>query len=1397
MPSPLITSWPNASAGGQAPPSALEALSGRVSMFGGDTGPRFTGPVNFSNPYAGLLQSVGPPMLQMLMGNSHMPTQIFQEQNLQDQINAQRHMEAQQAAMAFASRRDTGTIENVLNGITQVMTREPLTQIQQARNYRIAGGVAGMLPILANVLGPDLLDQLHGSRGSATVLAQQLQQAMHTGLDPLTARIGYSGQSADVITQEVFEKMFGQNADIGVLKGMSAGQAGLLINELQSRGMLGQPLGAMSLDERRQALPKQLSEDTINRLAENLPEIQKILQEGGTPDEVSLRQARETVRTTHAKLTDPAAGLNREQLDQLPGAADIVRVGDAERITQRLHNMAGAVKAMRDIFGDMGHPNAPMREILNGLDALTQGGLATMSPGQLEMLVRRTHSIAKQTGIGVEGMIALTTQNAALADQLGLDRSFAVTAAQQAALFGAAAGDRLRLDMPVWGAQTKEQLLLGDQQLRMHAAASPMANQLNAVLRMSDTGMAAPAPDTELAAVIGAIRQGQPTYEFQGRKRDVTMPHARLMQLLQRDAGIDETQAFAVLNDIGGNQEFGQRHNTTELVRRLQVDETARRMLTPTISNRLRGALADAGVDQMLQVQGVTKDDRDFQQFMHRVGQGVGQDFLKLDPATVRTPEKKREALGDSVRSQLRQQIITRLPAAAPEEIDAIVDAAVTQLGGEKGMRDIGTTVAATINTVARSHPTFKTDVNMHNLLHVPTMQQANARDREATLTALTQSAMAGLGTGDPLRRFVDAMQQAGPDTALTDILTQTLGGVSRDAIAAADPAGPLAQVFGLIKQNSDLDPTDPKQFAAAQQNANIMRGLVEGGDVAAEQVRKLDESRAKVSVEAATAAQQTAALTKLAEQDRKQTTLRDVKLTNQERQLATTGERIDRLRNGTVPEAKRGEEQRAVTASVQAMASNLTKDIPLGENRFLTRRGIVTRRADGTTASVSGFNELAVAATAIDVFTQQHMQAKDAAAIADDAKEQEGLRARLKRASDAGLLRGDLTVGNDLVYRQLAAAAKRGPDSSILGPLGYQLGATVSTAHVDATVDSGNAASKILAEKSATAAERTDMVNAFLHGAKARGQQLLMDERSMNIIGHGGLELIQQSTQKADQLQSMAEAETKRTGKTITVADLLQGHKGVAADTTKKALKTFEDMRSDWAEISHRRGFGAKPGEGADPENLKRLPMTEQERKDIAARQEFLKSHGTAEQRAASVVERLAEIATPAQRERMLVDTNRKTLIEAISKGDRGVYLDRAISSRQSLLEMGLRKGVFGKKKKLSELTDADEAAAAERIDALQLEKSERADFDRLRRDSKLFMDFGEAGVRASDITSDALRRIKDAPTTHSNAPDTQDKKLEVTVTGNVTTKSDGTMDLALQGAGVFNQIGQMLGFS
>ena len=219
--SDYVTVWPGSEPPpGYAPMSAMQAMHGRQPMFAGDPGPRYTGPFNTGTPVDGIMHMLLPQLLQMMTQGRHMPAQFFPQQQLYDQREATRYFNASQQAMAVAARRDAGTVTDVLGGITETMTGRPLTEVQRSRNFRIASGVSQFTPLLINMLGPDLIDQLHGTRGSATVLAQQLHSAMRTAIDPISHTVGYSGESAGRLSQEIFEQNFGKGADLGAMKGM-------------------------------------------------------------------------------------------------------------------------------------------------------------------------------------------------------------------------------------------------------------------------------------------------------------------------------------------------------------------------------------------------------------------------------------------------------------------------------------------------------------------------------------------------------------------------------------------------------------------------------------------------------------------------------------------------------------------------------------------------------------------------------------------------------------------------------------------------------------------------------------------------------------------------------------------------------------------------------------------------------------------------------------------------------------------------------------------------------------------------------------------------------------------------------------------------------------------------
>jgi len=605
-----------------------------------------------------------------------------------------------------------------------------------------------------------------------------------------------------------------------------------------------------------------------------------------------------------------------------------------------------------------------------------------------------------------------------------------------------------------------------------------------------------------------------------------------------------------------------------------------------------------------------------------------------MNSATNRDPAAKQAYLGASLRKRLWGEIRAKYPNATEAEIDAMTDRNIEKLGGAKGLSDAGSVIQATINQAASTNPAFRTEVQMFGVMNMATMGQAAARGRQAEIAGLTQSAMAGLGTADPIRRLSDAFQNANKDTPFGEVVVQGLGAVNVDAVNAADPQGPLAQIFGLVQANKDLDANDPKQLEQARRNSAMLQGLINGGATAAAQLKLLD-----------------------------------------------------------------------------------------------------------------------------------------AAEAAGQPK-------------------------NELRRRHLEAASRRDSNTSLLGDLGYSLSANVSIDQIAAIQDSGKDMRRVLSDDAASAADRTAVATKYLLGSKERAKQLLNDERSMEIIGQGGLALVQGTIADVDRIQELVKTQSEATGHAITFDDILSGKNGVSDDAHSEAMKIQDRMDSNWKEIAKRRGYAMLPGKGDDPENKNRAAMTEQEKEDLGKYNAFNAQYSTPEERASAAVEGLLAIASVDQRARMATDVNRKELVDEMTKGDRGRSMFQAIHGRQELLELGIKKGVFNGKTRLDELTDAEEAEVMKRLEKANLSESERADMERHRRDAAILDGFGDETQSANTATADTVKRIRQAPASMpDHAPTNADKKVEMVMTGSVDIREDGKADIKLEGASLWSAFTNAMG--
>jgi hypothetical protein len=760
----------------------IMARSAVGPMFGRVNAPGMPFDLNIpalqSNPLLGILAQ----MLASPFTGGGMPTQFMPMQNVFDQWRVKDFWNQRNQAVQMARGADEQTYIQMIRGIAQMTgTRMGLEEERLASG--VARDIGGLMPFMVQ-FAPDLADQLHGSRGSAMVMAHYLSQGGRYAVDPVTGRIGMSGESAGFMAREIQSRFFGPGADITSWRGLSGGQVGQLYDEMQTRGLMGRSIGTYSNEEQNR-----LMADSEKKPIETIEQLRR-----DSPTEFDAN----------------------------------LRMFDVRRNTDRLKSMAGVVSAMRDIFGDMGRPNAPMKEIIEGLNMLTQGGLATMAPGEMERIVRTTQSLATQTGMGIQAMTGLTAQGAALASQIGLDRVFAVTATQGAAAFGAAFRDVGRGDISAWGRKSLEEITMRDQELRLRGANSTVGNQIGATMRLAEErGFKEGSP---LAALADAIRNGQTEFvnPITGEKMSVDMDNAKWMALAEQ-SGLDPRTANSVLMDKYSNQEYTFKFGGSDIVRQLQGRDI-QRLIAQEMNAGLVGAATAAGAS--------TEDARNA---AGAVSPLVAKTLQEMSAEDRRVAGRRNKILADKIKTSFAERGITITDQQA-------LDAAITGWGD--------------FEQRIRQDPAYKwadSAQNMLDLMDPEVMKRQQVQTQQARVDATMRKALAGLGQSGPLRRLSDVIQNPTEDfgSAIAEILNVQDPVEIMKRIAKIDPkelgkvgdrealALQAYEMTALQKEYENIAATEKDPAKRAQRQESISRSvsaLRAGGEAAKTEAERVRE---------------------------------------------------------------------------------------------------------------------------------------------------------------------------------------------------------------------------------------------------------------------------------------------------------------------------------------------------------------------------------------------------------------------------------------------------------------------------------------------------------------------------------------------------------------------------
>lgn len=786
----------------------------------------FSGPFNFQfgNPYAQMGSQMAAPFLQQMMGREGMlPQQFNPTQNMYDQFRAAQTYQSYQKSLQQAAQTDKQTYEKLFQGVAR-MTGTPWGLRQQQASATMSQDIAGLAPMLAQ-LAPELFDQIHGSRGSAVVAAHVLHRTGRHSLDPVTGRVGLGGDTVGTLSQELFRQLYGPNANLAEMRGMGAGQSALLYEQLLQRGMGAPSIGRMNSRDRIAALDDMpLDNATAEAVAKR-----------AGVNVADIRATQQAVRGVRAK-GDNATAADYASLEKMSGMDDMLRTFDAQKIGGRMKELAGVVSAMRDIFGDAGRPDAPMREIVAGLEALTQGGMSSMSPARLESLVHETRTLAKQAGVTMDAVFGLTSQAASHADRLGLDRSFALQSTQSAMAFGQAMGISGRLDMPAFGSLDRDRATLLHQRLVLSAAASPAGNNLGALMRLADEGVlserGADGKLTNAGRMIQAIRSGQSAFEFTDAagntsRRSVVMNSGAFMNILQ-ESGMSAAQAGEAIRARHANQEYTRNYNGGDIIREGQAEYDGARMIQAAFQGTLHESARKMGgteQEQLSLVQNVSMD--------------VSKSMQALDPATYRNTTARNKAIAQSIQKSFADRVRKRAldGGAAPADAEAAAQNALSQLGAADadGVRTGALQMAVggwgTFDQFM-SKTGYTSGIGYLQLQGDAVKKTAAAVRSEARTDAAISQALSGLGPSSPLARIMDTVRDAKSTDSLGMLVSKAMGAVDIKGLQATDPL--IRGVVAAQQQITNAERKDGQLTAGGvkqrESMALALRAIGEGG---------------------------------------------------------------------------------------------------------------------------------------------------------------------------------------------------------------------------------------------------------------------------------------------------------------------------------------------------------------------------------------------------------------------------------------------------------------------------------------------------------------------------------------------------------------------------------------
>lgn len=648
-----------------------------------------------------ILNSVVGSVLTSSLGGGYLPSQYSPTTNMYSQMQAIQATRGYSSSMQGAAQADRRGIRETVRGVAQLTGSQFGPREMEAAD-KFSEVASTMLPYLPATALESM--GVGGKTGLATAMAQNMFMGARYATDPVTGRRGIDPSNVGAMTNKVFDNLYGPGKDVAEMGGITAGKAGEMYDVMQRKGLMG----------------------------------------SAAPRSKALEQVAKDMNMTIGEVSS------------LPELDTKIRELDANRISEKLKGMSKAVSAMKEVFGEMGQPDAPMGQLVGAIEALTQANLPSMDSSKTERMIRDTSNTAKAAGIDMPQMFRLMGSTAAMSDRAGVDRVFTPGITNQAVLENEAS-KRMFGDSKAFGLSTAEKRLNMSQQLGVQATKDPRVQQMAAIARLVDQYKFEPKKGSQLEDVYNVIT---------GKKEATEEETRKILNITSRPGGLagflkDQGVSASVTQDLVANQQAN-----AEFMHKYDIGTK---------------------MGKSMQTEKVTRE-------LSMYGEHVISRYAK-DSTTEGSADLKKEMLGGA--KELSQVVSRALMNPSSDEVgdpQGIAKRAIEAHLKSKGVKTSGAGDDALIDSMsaglAESAGGYAVRGNMGSYANMATtmspkiLREAAITRAEVSQQSRFQEILRGVGKTDVGQRVADLLRDAGPSTNMKSGIAAILGFTDKDEVA-------------------------------------------------------------------------------------------------------------------------------------------------------------------------------------------------------------------------------------------------------------------------------------------------------------------------------------------------------------------------------------------------------------------------------------------------------------------------------------------------------------------------------------------------------------------------------------------------------------------------------------